>query len=284
MILELLDGLLTSLVYILTSFLLFYAGKWVHDLIHTEFSLPEELFVKDNPAMALSVVGYYAGLTLAIGGALVGPSHGLWRDLWDILVYGVLGVVLLNISWYACDFFILRGFRASEEILRDRNQGAGAVAGAAMTASGFILFGSLQGEGGGMFSTIIFWALGQALLVLASWVYEWITPYSVSREMERDNAAVGVAAAGALIGMGMVIGLAAEEDFVSWGESLPHYLAYAIIGLGMLPAVRWLADKVLVPGHCLSHELTGQETPNMGAAYTEAFAYIAAAAFISWCS
>ena len=283
MVLELLDGLLTGLIYILAAFALFYAGKRAHNFIHTEFSLTEELFVRDNPAMALSVVGYYAGLTLAIGGALTGPSRGLWQDLLDILLFGGLGVVLLNISWYVCDLFILRGFKASVEILRDRNQGAGAVAGASMVASGFILFGSLQGQGGGVFSAIIFWGLGQALLVLASWIYEWITPYSVREEMEQDNVAVGLAAAGALVGMGMVVGLAAEEDFVSWGVSLPHYLAYAIIGLLMLPAVRWLTDKVLVPGHSLSHELTGQETPNMGAAYTEAFAYIAAAAFISWC-
>lgn len=284
MAVELIDGVVTSLIYVVAAFVLFYLGKLLHNAIHKEFNLVEELFVKDNPAMAIAVVGYYFGLTLAIGGVLVGDSRGLWTDLVDIFLYGGLAVILLNASWYICDIGILRGFKASDEIIRDRNQGAGAVSGASMVASGFILFGSVQGEGGGIITAIIFWALGQVLLIISSWLYEWITPYSVRDEMEKDNAAVGVAAAGALVAMGMVVGLAAEDDFISWGVSLPYYITWAIIGLLMLPAIRWFADWVLVPGHTLTEELANQETPNMGAAYIEAFAYIAAATFISWCA
>lgn len=287
---ELLDGLLVGGVLLLAAFALFYLAKLLHDAIHTEFHLPTELFEKDNPAMALSVIGYYGGVTLAIGGALLGPSNGVWRDLRDLLLYGGLGVVLLNISWYLCDWGVLRGMGASEEIVRDRNQGAGAVSGAAMLATGFVLFGSLQGQGGGVGTALVFWALGQGLLIVASLVHEWITPFSVREEMAKDNAAVGVAAAGAILGMGMVIGLAAEADFIAWDVSLPHYLAYSLAGLAMLPTARWLCDWVLVPGHDLDAELLGGTSPdgatvppNMGAAYTEAFAYLAAAALISWC-
>ncbi len=273
-----------SMLYVAMAFSLFFVGKLLYSYLHKDFNLKYELFEADNPAMALAVVGYYGGLTMAIGGVLVGESLGFWMDLWNIIVYGLLAVILLNLSWYICDLFILRGFKASDEIIRDRNQGAGALAGAAMVASGFILFGSIQGEGGGVFTAIIFWALGQFLLVMSSWLYEWITPYSVRDEMEKDNVAVGVAAAGAMVAMGMVVGLAAEDDFVSWGVSLPYYITWAVIGLLMLPAIRWFSDLVLVPGATLTDELANQEEPNLGAAYIEAFSYIAAATFISWCA
>jgi hypothetical protein len=86
-----------------------------------------------------------------------------------------------------------------------------------------------------------------------------------------------------LAAMGAVVGLAAESDFYSWGESLGGYLAYAVLGLILLPVVRWLTDKVLLPRVKLSDEIAAQEKPNLGASYVEAFAYIAAAFIIYWC-
>jgi len=40
---------------------------------------------------------------------------------------------------------------------------------------------------------------------------------------------------------------------------------------------------VLLPTVKLSDEISAQEKPNVGAAYIEAFSYIAAAFIISWC-
>jgi Domain of Unknown Function (DUF350) len=83
--------------------------------------------------------------------------------------------------------------------------------------------------------------------------------------------------------MGIVIGLTAAGDFESLAEDLPGFLLVALLGLVMLPFVRFLTDKVLLPTVKLTDEIAGQETPNIGAAYIEAFSYIAAAFVISWC-
>jgi len=277
------DTLLTAAVLIVGFFVVFFIGKLVNDLLHREYKLDEELVEKDNAALALAVAGYYFGLVLAVGGALAGPSHGIVEDLIDLAVYGALAIVLLNVSWFLCDRLILYKFKIGEELVRDQNLGTGAVSAAVSVASGFILYGSIHGEGGTIWTVLVFWAIGQAILVLAGLVYARITSYDIHAEIEKDNVAAGVGFAGALVGVGVVIGLAGEGDFTSYSHDLPRYLGYAALGLVLLPIIRFLTDLILLPGVKLSDEIARQEKPNLGAAFLEAFSYLAAAFIIYWC-
>ena len=95
--------------------------------------------------------------------------------------------------------------------------------------------------------------------------------------------AAGVSFAGALVAIGAIVGLAGESNFESWSENIADYLGYAVLGLILLPFIRLLTDKVLLPGVKLTDEIAEQEKPNVGAAYIEAFSYIAAAFIIYWC-
>lgn len=278
-----LDTIITGLILIAAFYIIFFIGKLINDLLHREYKLTFELVQKDNAALALALVGYYFGLVLAIGGTLIGPSVGVLDDLIDLFMYGFLGIILINASWYICDKLILYKFKISEELIRDHNQGTGAVSAGMSIASGFIIFGAVHGEGGSIWTVIAFWAIGQAFLILAGLVYNLITPYDIHDEIEKDNVAAGVSFSGALVGIGAIVGLAAEGDFESWTENLPGYLGYAVLGLALLPVIRLLTDKVLLPTVKLSDEISAQEKPNVGAAYIEAFSYIAAAFVIYWC-
>ena len=278
-----LDNLVSAAIFIIVFFIFFFIGKVINDLLHREYKLNFELVEKDNAALALAVVGYYFGLVLAIGGTIAGPSAGLVEDLYDLVIYGILSIILLNISWFLCDKLILYKFRVSEELIRDHNQGTGVVSAGISVASGFIIYGAVSGEGGSIWTVLVFWALGQVLLILAGLVYELITPYNIHEEIEKDNVAAGVSFAGALVSIGVIIGLAGEGDFTAWSVDLPVYLGFAVLGLILLPIIRLLTDKVLLPTVKLSDEISAQEKPNVGAAYIEAFSYIAAAFIISWC-
>ncbi|MCK4390841.1 MAG: DUF350 domain-containing protein [Desulfobacterales bacterium] len=278
-----LDIIITGLILIAAFYVLLLIGKLINDLLHREYRLNFELVEKDNAALALAMAGYYFGLVLAIGGGLVGPGVSIIDDLMDLCIYGLLGIVLVNVSWYICDKLILFRFKVSEELIRDHNQGTGVVSAGVSIASGFIIFGSVQGEGGSIWTVIGFWAIGQVILILAGLIYNLITPYSIHDEIEKDNVAAGVSFAGALVAIGAIIGFAAESDFESWAINLPDYLGYAALGLALLPLIRLLTDKVLLPTVNLTDEIAGQQKPNVGAAYIEAFSYIAAAFIIYWC-
>lgn len=279
----LLDNLLTSVIYLAACLGLFALGHVVFRLCRRGYNFHHELVEEDNAALALVVSGYYLGLIFSIGGVIVGPSAGLMEDLADILVYGLLAITLLNVSAWINDRFILSKFKIRKEILDDQNCGTGVVEFAVFVASGLNIFGAVYGTGGNIYTTLVFWAVGQGVLVLIGHYYNFITHYDIHEHIEKDNVAVGVGFAGALIAIGNLLRAASAENFVSWSSNLMTFFWMVLLGLLLLPLARVATDRVLLPGRSLADELVNQEKPNMGAAYLEAVSYIGSSFLIIWC-
>ena len=278
-----LDAVLLAAIYLVCAYALFWLGTKCFNLLHRDFHVLEELIDKKNTALALTLVGYYLGLVFAIGGAIVGESQGLADDLLDLFLYGGIAVILLNIATIVSDKFILFQFRITKEIIDDQNAGTGIVVGSACAATGLILFGAISGEGGTIWTALGFWAMGQVVLVLTGLLYEAITRYSIHAEIENNNVAVGVSFAGALIGVGNVVRHAVSVDFFSWQTNLQEFGLVVVVGLFMLPIVRFATDKILLPGTSITAELVDRDPPNLGAAIIEMFSYIGASFLIIWC-
>jgi len=277
-----LDAILATLVYLLVAFFLFFIGKISYQLIHRKINIKEELVFKDNLAFAVAHTGYMTGLLIALGGALMGESHGFLLDAVYMLMYGLLAIVLLNLSVLVNDKIVLRKFSVYKEICEDQNVGTGVVEGASAIATGLVILGSLYGEGGGIITAIIYWVIGQLLLIVTIFVYNWITPYNIHEHIEKDNVAVGIGAAGALIAIGNLIRYALMHDFESWIITLENVAIDVAIGLVFLPVARIIADKILLPGQNLTDEIINQEKPNIGASIIEAFAYVGGSVLITW--
>lgn len=276
-----------AVVYIAVAFTIFLIGKFVYQLLHPSFKVKEELVKKDNFAFAIAHVGYYVGLLLAIGSAIVGPSNGLVNDIIDIAVYGLLAIVLLNCSIFLSDYLMLRNFSIRKEIIEDQNAGTGIIEGAVSVASGLIIFGAVSGESGdmlfGILTAVVFWAFGQLALILTTRFYNWITPYNIHDHIEKDNVAVGIGFAGAIIAIGNLIRFGLVGDFEGWLPSFTETGFELLVGLILLPVMRLITDKILLPGERLTDEIINQERPNVGAALVEAFAYIGGSVLITWC-
>jgi len=278
-----LDQILSSLLYLAACFAVFVAGHLVFILFRRSYNIKDELMEKDNAAFALVLCGYYLGLTFSIGGVISGPSAGMEDDLIDILVYGPLAICLLNLSALINDRFILSEFDIRKEILQDQNRGTGVVEFAVFVATGLNIFGALYGQGGSIFTAIAFWALGQTVLVLVGKYYNLITQYNIHEQIEKDNVAVGIGFAGALIAIGNLLRAASAEHFTSWEENLTTFSLFMVVGLILLPCARILTDRILLPGRSLADELVNQAKPNQGAAFLEASSYIGASFLITWC-
>lgn len=276
------QDLMATGIYLICAFVLFYIGKLVKDLTTSGYRVREELVEKDNAALGVAMAGYYFGLVMAIGGTLSGPSQGLDNDLIDIGIYGLLSIVLMNLSRFVNDGLILHGFKIRDELIRDQNAGTGVVVAASYIATGLVIFGAVSGEIGGIVTTVAFWALGQVALVLAGLVYEWITPYSIHDEIEQDNVAAGVAFAGALVGIGVIVFHASAGNFISWAVNVQDFAVEVVAGLILLPIVRTIADVILLPGQKLTDEIANQEHPNLGAGFIEAASYVGASFLIVW--
>jgi uncharacterized membrane protein YjfL (UPF0719 family) len=279
--------IVNTAAYIFNAFILFFIGKVSYQLFNPKIQVKNELVEKDNLAFAIAHAGYFIGILLAIGSAIIGPSNGLYRDLFDITTYGLLAILLLNISAIVTDKVLLRKFCVRKEIIEDQNVGTGVVEAANAIAAGLVLMGAITGENHtglpGYVTALLFWFIGQLAVILIAWIYNLIVRYDVHAEIEKDNVAVGVGFAGALIAIANLVRYALAGDFVSWSVTFTDVGFEIAIGIILLPVMRFLTDKILLPGQKLTDELVNQEKPNVGAGIIEAFAYIGGSVLITWC-
>lgn len=266
------------------GFLLFWLGQLAYrKLFRRRMELNLELFVKDNPAVAIALVGYYFGIVIALGGVLDKTLSILPEKLLNLASYGCLVILLMLAGGWVGDRLILKHFDCDREIIQERNIGAAFVEAGNHIANGLILNASLGGEGGNMLVGFACWLIGLGVLVLAAAVYPRFAKYNVFREIEkRNNPAAGIACAGLLVATGNIVRIAFAPEFQDWVSSFRVYGLNLLFCLALLVAIRWLADLILVPGVKISDEIVNQEVPNLGAGLIEAFAYIAASFLIAW--
>lgn len=272
-----------ALLYLIASLILFALGKICFGIFNRSTNASFELLLKDNLAFSFSYVGYYIAIIMIVGGVLTGESKGISNDLINIFLFGILGIVLLNVSERITDKIVLYKFKLRKEILEDMNLGTGVIGAAVYLATGLVLMASISGDEGSVLIALFFWLIGQFLLVVATFVYNLITPYDIHEELERDNVAVGVGFSGAIIAIGNIIYFGVSSEYVDVLTNTKIILVYSVLGLVMLPVMRFIVDRVMLPNHKLTDEIANQEESNVGAALIEAFAYIGGSVLITWC-
>lgn len=278
----LIDYLLTSLSLFVAVTALVCLSKKIFDICHPRLDLQTELVKKDNPAVALAVCGYLLGIVFALSGVFAGRELSLVDELIDLGIYGGLAIVLLNVSLFINDRVIFRRFDNQKELVDDRNIGLGAIEGAFACSSGLVIAGALHGDGGGILTATVFWLLGQLAFLLITRLYNLITPFDFVAEVEKDNAAVAFAFSGLLLATGNLVRVAITADFVSWRINLSNFAIIIVVGLVLLPVVRFVIDKFFLPEADLTHELVSQKKPNTGIGLLEASTYLIVSLIIGW--
>ncbi|WP_440880483.1 DUF350 domain-containing protein [Tenacibaculum sp. C7A-26P2] len=281
-----LTGFGHSLGYMLVSLTIFYIGKIVFKLSNAKTDITAELVHKDNFAFILSYVGYFVALVIVVGGTILGESLGFYTDLAHIGLYGILGIVLLQISTRISNRLILPNFDIKKEILLDKNNGTGVIEASIYVSNALLLHGALIGESTslqeGIITFITYWFIGNIMLIAASKIYTVWIRFDVHKEIEADNVAVGVSFSGAILAIGIVIMNALIDPFIDWTTTIIDVLLQTVLGIILLPIMRFITDKVLIPERNLTDEIINQEKPNIGAGLIEAFAYVGSAILITW--
>ncbi len=275
-----------SLGYIISGFIIFIIGKIAYKILHPSINIQQELVEKDNFAFILSYVGYFTALIIAIGGAIVGESYDFITDIQHIFIYGIIAIVLLLLAAWISNKVILHKFDIKKEIITDKNEGSGIIEAAIYIANGLILYGALIGESEtlieGISTFIVYWIIGNIVLILASKIFIAWMSYDIHDEVEKDNVAAGISFAGAILAIGIITMNAILDPFLDWTTTIIDISLQTVLGCLLLPIMRVFADKILLPGRKLTDEIINQEKPNIGAGLIEAFAYIASAILITW--
>ena len=96
--------------------------------------------------------------------------------------------------------------------------------------------------------------------------------------IEDDNVAAGIAFAGALTAIGIVLAHASGGAFLGWTENFTTFAWEAALVIVLLPLVRYCFDKVVLSKIDLNREIS--EDRNVGAAIMEASAMVAFATLL----
>ncbi len=277
-----------SLSYVVLGFIVLVVAKVAKDLF-TPFKIDEELTSRDNPALGIAVAGYFAGVVIIFLGAIIGPddpgeitSVAFLRSIGVDLLYAIGGIVALNVGRGVVDKLVLYKFSTVKEIITDRNIGTGAVECGCFIATALIVAGAIHGESGnhasGVLTAVVFFVLGQLVLVLFTRCYQWATKYDVHEEIEKDNVAAGVALGASMIALGIVILRGTAGDFVGWGTNLTSFAIACLLGFVLLTTLRKVTDWMLLPGTTIAVEIARDR--NINAAWIEGVVAIGMAAII----
>jgi len=267
-----------GLVYVGIGMAVLVIGKVVQDLL-TPYKINRQLRTKDNVALGLSITGYYLGIVIVFLGAVyqdfsnpiitdgLGFTTDYWQDVLEVFLTSLAGIAALNLARLAVDKLVLYRFSTERKIIDDQNAGTGAVEAGVYIATALVIAGSVSGEGGGPETSAAFAALGLVVLVLYALFYELTTSFDIHDQIDANNTAVGVALAGNLVAIGIVVFKAVFGDFESWEEALAGFITFAAFGFGLLLAMRLVVDFIMFPSVKVANELAIDR--NLGVALIE---------------
>ena len=236
-----------SSLYFLASLILVFLGKLIYKLFHPKLNTINELLEKDNLAFSFSYVGYFVGLVMAIGSALLGEHVSLQADLIAIAVYGLGAILLLNITTVINEFIIFNKFKIKKEILEDQNAGTGIIEAANYISTGLIILGASKGADSNLM-ILAYWGIAQVALILSSILYNIITPYDIHTEIEKDNVAVGVGYSGSIIAISIIVSNAVSIHFDLFSEAITSIISLIVIGFILIPIARLITGKFILAG------------------------------------
>lgn len=271
------EGLLITLQKVLVSVpfftviaLMLFAGKKLFDLT-TTYHFQKELTEKDNPAFGVALAGFVLGLAIALGGTTYGVRGQSAIDAFiSLAVYGLLAIVLMRLSITINDKWILHRFCVHKEIIEDRNTGTAFVVAGSFVASGFMIAGALTGESisfiAGIVDLLVYWAVGQALLVFGGWLFQKITPYDVHHTIEHDdNTAAGLSFGGFLVGLGIIMMTSLTGAGSNLFAEIGPTILIAVTGMLLLVATRIIIDRLFLPSAPLAREVATEKNVAAGA-------------------
>lgn len=245
---------ISSLIYVLASCVMLYISKILFDKISIFKS--EEQVKEGNATPIIAFAGYLLGITFVLAGAFVGPSAASFKlDLLLYLTYASVGIALMSTSGFVVKRVLLCKFECKKELLEDKNIGVAAVYFAVYVATGLIASACVNGEYGGVLSSVVYYLAGVFFMFLFLKVYDWITPYSIHEELEKDNYAAGIALAGNIIAMGIILMKATLGDMTSIKSNVITYLIDLTAIFLLLPSVRFILGNLIVRSVNINQEI-----------------------------
>ncbi len=271
---------LSGVVFIIIAFFYIWLAKWLSDKKAKSQGLDANHAIteQNNMALAMRRAGLYLAITLGMFGAIIGPSQGLLADSTILLINGALITIFIFIAQQINDKIILPKIQNTQS-LKEQNLAVGFSEFGAYIATGIIAMGSFTGEGGGVLTSIVFFIIGQTVLIITTQVYEKSTRWNVKENIYKGNTSAGIMLGGIMIAISIAIYGSIAGDFTNWQTDLMSFALSATIAIVLLIIASKLIDPLFLPTTNIANEVDRDQ--NCAAAILVVILKIAAALMIN---
>ena len=266
--------------YIVIGVALCYLGKTIRARIPQWKNTDAGIISGGGDALALSSGAYYLAVLLSLGGPISWASDSLALGLAEAFVFGLLAVLLLNLSVLIAEKTYLARWKLAAGI-KAGDAGAGLAEGAHYIALGLMIMGASWGDSGGPGIMLCFWLLGQIFLWLALTAYLKIVSLNMPASLD-GNFPAALSMAGGMIAFGNVVRAAISGPFLGWARSGLESAGYFVFGFAALLGARWLADAWLFPKATFNGEIFKKTPPNRAAGILDALLFIGVSILLGW--
>ena len=254
-----------NLLLIALVLVLMWVGKLIFDFF-TSYNIEQQLVKEDNKAMTVSFVGYLGGVALILEGVLETGSDSLLMDLINVAIWGVIGILLLNLAGKVNDRIILHRFNNIDELLNQQNISVGVAMAGGYLGSAAIIRSIIIGESlGWAFDiglTLFYFVLAQLAFYLSAFLHQVVTKYDFHNEIHEKNVAAGISFGSSLVAVGILLSIPLQSSY-----SLIVFAAWFVIGSAVMAFFRFVMDRIIIPLEKLDEEI--HQDQNWGIALLE---------------
>ena len=242
-----------NLLHILLVLLLMWVGKKIFDVL-TSYSIEYQLVKEDNKAVTVAFVGYLAGVALILEGVLEGGEGYLLKELLGVTIWGIIGILLLNLAGKINDRLILHRFNNVDELLNKQNISVGVAMAGGYVGSAVIIRGIIIGESLGWLYdiglTLFYFVLAQLFFYLSAFLHQIVTSYDFHKEIQENNVAAGISFGSTLAAVGILLSIPLRTSY-----SLIVFVVWFVLGSAVMAFFRFVMDRIIIPQEKLDEEI-----------------------------
>jgi len=228
-----------------------------------------EMLFRDNPALAIR----YALFAIAVVLAVLGIFDRTQGDsgAWLFTQHTLLAVILIYLSRYLNDWLILYHFSNNREVVQEKNVAVAVVEGATYLASAYVIGGALYDWENGLAIALIWFLIGQLMLILLAFLYRFASN-GVDSALDEQNLAVGIALGSFLLSGGMVCGAVISGPSQGWRSDILTIALYLGAWVFLMLIAHVISDKLAFRASRLGEEVMEQR--NIAAALFKSVIFI----------
>lgn len=88
-------------------------------------------------------------------------------------------------------------------------------------------------------ATVLWWAIFFAIMVIAVWIFDLVTPFKIRQETKEKNGALGAVLGGLLIGIAIIIFSAMAHN-----NAIHYAVSYSLLGFALMLASYFIYDLI----------------------------------------